>query len=174
MESLYIPRQQVLILCSFEEDRISNTEQFCLFQLQDKQSRWLLRKTRELQFTLKRPREHKMLFFLPLSTKTSASKSTGANHRAEDTKKACLGWAVLWTSWIKFLALPESGVPTWYSPIRKNPKTHTSVDLNSPRTVNAGAWIYHIYGRVLSLFQLRAIKTGFNFQTAIIISHIWL
>lgn len=38
MESLYIPRQQVLILCLFEEDRISNTEQFCPFQLQERQS----------------------------------------------------------------------------------------------------------------------------------------
>lgn len=34
-----IPMQQVLILCPFEEHRISNTEQFCLFQLQQRQSR---------------------------------------------------------------------------------------------------------------------------------------
>lgn len=100
MESLYIPRQQVLTLCSFEEDRIPNTEQFWLFQLQERESRWSLRKTRELQFTLKRPREHKMLFLLPLSMQTSASRSIGTNHRAGDTKKACLGKALttaLWT-----------------------------------------------------------------------------
>lgn len=122
MESLYIPRQQVLIIHSFEEGKISNTEQFCLFQLQERQSRWSLRKTREPQFTLKKTREHKMLFLLPLSMQTSPSKSTGTNHRAGDTKKAYLGNALttaFWTFWIEFLALPESGVATWYSTIRK-------------------------------------------------------